>query len=957
LVINTYDDHIVFENEENNLLSSGRNWYGELLASRERLTHNYTFQGIASDLALEINAVSQSPELNSFLINGNGTSLGEINLQNIPTGDGTTYSIKASAATGNFTIDQTENIQLDIEYIGNSGSARGFLDNYIMTFKRSLSFYDTPTFFRNVDNPGAMLDYKIPNIPNAQIWNITDPINVETQPVELNGNTASFISQSFSEIEEFVIFDTDDLSSPVLFGSVANQNLRGDLNYDALIVATDIFLTPAEELAPFHRTHDGLKVKVVTPGQVYNEFSSGRQDVTAIRDYAKHVYDNGGELKYLLLFGDCSYDYKYRETENTNFVPTYESRNSFHPIYSYSSDDYFGFFEEDEGEWDESLIVFGDHSLEIGIGRLPVKSLDEAQTIVDKIIYYSTNPKTLGKWRNQIAYLGDDGDTNTHAQHVEALSDLIDTTYAQYRIEKVLLDAFNQEIGDNNKELSSETTRELKARIKDGAFTINFIGHGNEEQWMHEKVLTNDIIEKFTNQDKLPIFVTATCEFGRYDDPDIESGAEKLLLSNTGGAIALLTTSRPVFASTNFPLNEAFHRNIFRKDNGSFQRLGDIIKFTKNEGLAGPVNRNFTLLGDPMMLPAFPKLDIEINELSSNMDTLSALEEVTFTGEINRNGIVVSDFNGILDIVIFDEKQYFKTKGQESSPYNYSVRSNALFRGEATVENGLFSFTFLVPKTITYQFNPGKMSLYAWDEENNIDASGSSRSFVIGGTNTDATDNSISPQVNMYLNDESFRNGTTISSSSVLFAKISDEDGISTTGNGLVQGITLVLNDEIINLNQFYSADLDTYKSGTVIYPIQDLEPGNYTATLKVHDTYNNLTTEQIQFFVSNESFISLFNARTYPNPSYGETTFSFEHDREEEDLELTLIVYNTHGEMVHKSAYEYENSERLIELEWSTRTNSGQSLNQGVYFYRLIIKSRSDGAVKEITNKLVILK
>ncbi len=956
--VNDFNDYLIFEEDVTNILNaggtggSGRGWYGELLSDGDDLTHDYSIDGLTSDVTIDIRGVSQSPVSNSFTVASNGTLVGEFILNSIPTGDGTTYSIKARDGSGSFSITQSTDLQLQITYEGNSPTARGFLDNYQLTFKRVLALYGSQTFFRHISNQGELLDYQIANASDATLWNVTDPINVLSQQFDVNGTAISFQSQS-GEIEEFVVFVTEDLPTPTLIGTVPNQNLRGDPNYEALIVSNEQFLTEAEQLAQFHRTYDGLSIKVVTPQQVYNEFSSGRQDVTAIRDYTKYVYETGGVLKYLLLFGDCSFDYKDRENNNTNFVPTYESRNSFHPIFSHSSDDYFGFFEDEEGEWEENSA--GDHTMEIGIGRLPAKSREEAQTMVDKIIYYSTSPNTLGKWRNQIAYLADDGDGNTHASHAEQLSDLVDTTFSQYRIEKILLDAFNQEVAANNDEFSPETTRALKTRIKEGTFSINFIGHGSERLWMHEQVLTNDLIENLTNLDKMPIFITATCEFGRYDDPRLESGAEKLLLSDNGGAIALLTTSRPVFASTNFELNEAFHRNVFRKVDGKSQRLGDIIRITKNEGLQGPVNRNFTLLGDPMLLPAFPKLDITINELTTEPDTLSALEEVTFTGQIERNGVIETNFNGTIDIVILDEKQNFKTKGQESAPYNYTVRSNALFRGESTVTDGMFSFTFLVPKTITYQFNIGKMSLYAWDEEQNIDASGSSRRFVMGGTNQRSVANTVAPTIEMYLNDESFQNGSTVSASSILFANISDENGITTTGNGLVQGITLVLNDEVINLNQFYSADLDTYQSGTVVYPVQDLEPGIYTATLQVYDTHNNMASEEIRFIVSDESFLSLFNMQAYPNPSFRETTFSFEHDREEEDLEVSLIVYNSHGDIMYTSTYEYQNSKRLVELEWFNNTNSGQPLPTGLYFYRLIIESRSDGAIKEISNKLVI--
>ncbi len=956
--ITSYSDFIVREEDINNILNSGRGWYGELYSSGEIQTFNHAVENLTSDLQLILNGIGQSSSDNIFSVTSNGNEIGVLTIDSIPSGSGTTYSIKANQAIDTFSIDQTADLDLQLAYEANSATGRGFLNYYLLLFKRSLRFQNAEMDFRTMEHVGSLIKFRIENASGITIWDVTDPTNVSEQLYDTSGNSINFQSQS-SQVEEFVAFSGSDFPAPFLFEQVSNQNIRSDTQLDGIIVSHPDFYDEAERLALFHSQHGGLRVEVVSPVQIYNEFSSGRQDVTAIRDYVRHVYNTGGTLKYLLLFGDSSFDYKYRRSQNTNFVPTYESRESFHPIFSYSSDDFYGFLEDGEGDWMES--VNGDHTLEIGIGRLPAKTKIEAETLVDKIIYYSTSPRTLGKWRNEIAYLADDGDANIHACHAEKLSKLIDTTHAQYNIDKLLLDAFDQEAGASA-EFSPSATKALKSKVKNGAFAIDFIGHGNESLWTEEEVLTKSLIRRFTNIDKMPIFVTATCEFGRHDDPGLVSGAEELLLNDNGGAIALLTTSRPVFASTNFELNLAFHKNIFKKKNGEFQRLGDIIRATKNEGLHGPVNRNFTLLGDPMLMPAYPKLDIQINELLVDLDTLSALEEVTFTGSVQSNGAVSSGFNGRMAVSVFDIEQslktkgHVKTKGQESTPFVYTLRNNALFQGESSVTNGIFSFTFVVPKNISYQFKNGKISLYAWDEERNIDASGASSQFILGGTLKEPAVDTEPPDVQLYLNDETFVTGTTVGSSSLLIANIEDENGISLARNGLSQGITLHLNGERTILNDFYSANLDTYQRGTVMYPMQDLEPGSYVAILNVYDTYNNLTKREIHFLVSDESFISVFNPKVYPNPVSGEATFSFEHDHEEEDLEMLLLVYNTHGEVMSKTNFEFENSDRLVELQWQARTNSGQLLNRGIYFYRLIVKSRRDGAVKEISNKLVIV-
>lgn len=952
VTVTSFDDFIVFEEDEVNLISSGRGWYGETMSSGETQTFSHQINGLNSTIELTLSAVSQSSENSTFNVSAGSSNIGSIAIDAVPDGPGTTYSIKGKQEVGIFTLPNSSPFDLKINFNGNASGERGYIDYYFMTFLRNLRLYAGETDFRWIGNSGELIRYEVGDISSSTIWDVTDPSNIKSQNYTVSSGKAVFQSQS-SGVEEFVVFEGSNFPTPFILGDVKNQNIRASANVDGIIVTHPNFIVAANQLAQFHQDHDGLRVKVVTTTQVYNEFSSGRQDVSSIRDFARHIYESGGDLKYLLLLGDCSYDYKDRLIGNTNFVPTYESRDSFHPIFSYSSDDYFGFLEDDEGEWIES--VAGDHTMEIGVGRLPAKTLDEATSMVEKIIYYSTSPNTLGKWKSEVTYVADDGDVNIHARHVEDLSELVDTTYAQYNVNKVLLDSYTQEASGST-EKSPQANSALKTRIKNGSFVINYIGHGNERLWMEEEILTMSDIDELTNRNKLPIFVTATCEFGRYDDPIRVSGAEELLLISQGGGIALLTTSRPVFASTNFSLNQAFHENVFRKEGGQRLRLGDIIKQTKNEGLEGPVNRNFSLLGDPMMMPAYPKLDIVINEIENKADTINALEEITYSGQIQENGGLRTDFNGVLSVGIYDVKQSFKTKGQESAPYTYTLRSNAIFRGEATVSDGEFSLSFIVPKNISYQYQKGKMSLYAWDQENNLDAGGSSRSVIVGGTNDSPAGDENPPQITAFMNDSSFVSGSVVGDSPLLIAQIEDESGITTTRSGVVQGITLTLGDEVINLNDFYTADRDSYTRGTVIYPLQDLDPGSYSATIKVWDTYNNAAETTIQFSVTDEPILFVYNPIAYPNPVVGSTIFAFEHDREDEDLSISLIIYSPKGEIVSNREISIENSQRRVEIPWNAVTNSGESLKQGIYYSRLIIQSRLDGATKEITQKLVIV-
>ena len=946
-IISTFDDHIIYEDDRLNIIFSGRRWLGKGLSNGEHLTFNYFIDGLSGEINGNIIVVGQSPQENEFAISANGNKISSISVSKVPFGEGTEYSRKGREGILDFSFSSTENLNFQVIYQKNAADSRGFLDRFFLTFKRELQLYGVETDFRTVSGTGELVEYRINNSQGATIWNVTDVANIYEQSYEVNEGIISFKNQS-EKLQEYVVFSGGDFPGPFVFGEVSNQNLRGAANFDGIIIAPPAFLSEADRLARFHSSNDGLSVKVVTPRQIYNEFSSGRQDITAIRDYVKYIYENGESLKYLLLFGDCSYDYKNRITSNTNFVPTYESRESLHPIFSYASDDYYAFLEEEEGLWEERLS--GDHTMEIGVGRLPVKTISEAATVVDKIIYYGTSPNMLGSWRNELTYVADDEDNNIHVIDADSLSGFVDTTFIQYNINKLYLDAFRQE--GASKDLSPQTAAALRSRIKEGSFIINFLGHGNTDFWTEEKILTKDDIDELTNRNRLPIFVTATCEFGRHDDPLRVSGAEELLLSERGGGIALLTTSRPVFASTNFSLNKAFHESVFNDGD----RLGDIIRFTKNNGLEGRINRNFTLLGDPMMRPAFPKLDIVFDDVEDKLDTLRALQKVTLSGEVQDNGIIKNTFNGQMKIKVFDVAQEFETRGHKSNdPYTYSSRNNAIFRGEAMVVNGKFDFSFIVPKNISYQLDRGKISLYAWDFDLNIDAAGSSHNFIVGETLDNGIADNTPPNIRLYLNDESFKNGGKVGSSSLLIAQIKDDSGITTLKLGVIEGILLEIGDQKINLNEYYSASSDTFTEGRVVYPLEDLVPGSYRVILKVWDTHNNSSTSTIEFNVSSEPEIFTFNETAYPNPAADHTTFYFEHDREDEDLNVNLKVHDARGSIQYEKDYLFRNSSRSVKIKWNLDTNSGQPLNRGIYYCRLIIKSNFDGAAKEIVEKLVL--
>ncbi|MBV6647203.1 MAG: type IX secretion system sortase PorU, partial [Cyclobacteriaceae bacterium] len=958
--ITSFDDYIVLEEDETNLLGSGRNWLGDRFSRTGDRSRNYNFDlsGLdGGDVEVFLSGMAQSEEDCSMQVSLDGQPIGTLDFGSIPTGPNTIYSIKGrvNSATMMSTTVASDNSEVLLNFVPGNNLSIVFLDQLALRFKRSLALYSDQTAFRSLEALNQPVSTYIIAGEGFQVWDISDPYNMALQQVTASEGTTRFSANS-DTLRSYLLVKGSDFPTPINFGEISNQNIKGKATPDGIIVSHPEFLSEAKRLAAFHET-EGLSVEVFSTWQVYNEFSSGAQDITAIRDMAKYFRDQSANLKYLLLFGDGSYDYKDRISGNTNFVPIYESRNSVHPIESHSSDDYFGFLDDDEGDWIES--ESGDHTMEIGVGRIPAKTQEEAEDVVNKIIRYATSLRTQGKWKNRVSYVADDGDNNLHVRHAEQLSSILEEDFSQSIMNKIYIDAFEQEITPNE-QLSPEGTSALKRAIDEGTFVINYIGHGDPQDWSEEAVLTREVVADMTNRFKLPIFVTATCEFGKYDNPREVSGAEKLLLNPNGGGIALLTTTRPVFASSNLLVNIAFHEHLFALQDGKHPRLGDVIRATKNNSLRGYRNRNFSLLGDPMLQLAYPDHRIQLDAINNQPletvgDTLSALEEITIEGHIDfLRGGVVSDFNGSINMTLFDAKTDKRTKGQESVPYTYRDQTNALFRGEATVEEGRFSMSFIMPKNISYRFEEGKMNFYAWDETRHQDANGSFLNILIGGTDNNIVEDDTPPDVKLYLNDSTFQNGDQVGLSSLLIAELSDLSGINISTSGINQNITLNLNNqEPILLNDFYTAAVDDFTKGFVVFPIKDLAPGEYEATFKVWDTHNNSTEKSVEFVVSDQPRVRLFNVRNYPNPVVKGTTFVFEHDRLGEELDVTIQIFNMQGAQMKALRFNLDDSPKLIdELRWE---HASQEMEQGIYLYRLTVQSTLDDALGQEFGRLII--
>ena len=973
-VIQTFDQLLKYELDQLSILKSGREWYGEKYDLKTTYDYEFATPGLTENEELKIisSVMAASYNPSYFELEVNGFTVGQQEMDIIPE---TKYGIKGKTRTDTFSIStsifpgNTDKLDLKMRYVKNSSNdlSAGYLDFFNIWCKRNLGIYDTQTYFQSIEsleNPVSTFSI-VDDGSDYIIWEVTDPFHPLNQ-IYSTGNGRSLFGTETTQLKKFVIFSENNLLMPIPSGKVANQDLHGRATSEFIIITHPDFILAADRLKN-QRDQRGISTEVVTTTQIYNEFSSGALDISAIRNFIKFRYDNAGganTLKYVLLLGRGSYDYKDRIENNTNFIPIYESRNSLHPIYSFSSDDYYGFMDDGEGIWEESFL--GDEVMDISVGRIPIVNSFEASDVINKIIIYESDPRCYGPWRNNISFVADDGDGTDgirHSNDAEKLSVMVDTAYSNFNIGKIYVDAYPQIIEPNWQE-SPEARKAVDDAIKSGTLIMNFTGHGNEFQWTSEKILDNSMVTRWENLYQLPFLVTATCEYGRHDDPGIRSGAEYAMINKRGGVVGLVTTSRPVFASTNYIMNRSFYGQVFRKVEGKYQTIGEVFKNTKNESLNGSVNRNFSLLGDPSMKLAYPDQNVvieKINEIpiDTQIDTLKALKNVKVSGRIiNSDQSPLTDFNGVLTASVYDKKEQAQTLGTEDPVMNYDIQKSLIFKGDVSVINGDFEFQFVVSKNISYEIGDGKISLYAVNDNEDLDAAGSNIDIPVGGSEDDFVLDELAPEIEMYLEDTTFTDGELTSDHPRLIAHLYDESGINITQSEISEGIVATMDDEVsYTLNNFYKADIDDYRSGTLTYQFTELEEGQHYITLRVWDTYNNMAEEYLEFIVGESHELVIKNLLNYPNPFRDETTFSFEHNRSGEDLEVIIQIYSRNGSLVRVIEGETVNSEfRVNDVRWDGRGGSGKKLESGIYIYRVYVRSLVDGAKNEDFKKLVII-
>ncbi len=956
--VNTFSNYLLHEDELENLIKSGRRWFGDKFASGQTKKYSFSFENLNQNypLSIYVAGAGKSSAISKFSVAWNNSVKGDLSFQPVDTGDA--LALYAYPANSVFNINNpVAGSEVKITYSASNGSSYGWLDYIEMNATSDLVVGESGLVFRDKESfgVGKVARFNLSSAgSNLQVWDVTDYTKPVVIPAIQNGSNIQFIVKT-ETLREFVAFyPGGEFPVPEKVSDIENQDLHQATVPEFIIISHPNFLSSANELADYHREHDQMTVSVVTPAQIYNEFSSGMPDVSGIRNYLRMCYNKtnagGGALKYVLLFGDGSYDNKNVLGDGVNFIPTYQSENSLLPTSSFVTDDFYALLDPGEGEY-QGLI-------DLGIGRIPVKTTTEAQTVVQKIKNYSST-SSLGDWRNVISFIGDDEDTNAHMQQAESLADDVNEMSPAYFTDKIYFDAFQEQStpgGDSYPDVNAA----INKRVKNGALILNYTGHANELALAHEKVLSVTDIDNWSNYNKLPIFVTATCEFSRFDDAE-NSGGEHILFNPNGGGIGLFSTTRVVYSSPNFVLNSELYKHIFSQDeNGENLRMGEVLKRTKNGINTGINKRNFTLLADPAISLSFPKYQVVTETINGKpvgqvTETIGALSTVTVTGKItDHQGVLLSDFDGEIIPIVYDKQDTVETLGNGGeNPFTYKVQNNIVYKGIATVTAGEFEFTFIVPKDISYAVASGKIIYYANNGE--VDANGYTTDFKIGGFSGNNINDAVGPDITLYLNDPGFHSGDEVGKNSILHAIINDNTGINTVGTGIGHDITAVIDGDysnVIVLNDYYLSDRDSYTSGSVIFPLSGLSVGEHTLKIKVWDVLNNSSEKEISFRISDK--LEIESIWCYPNPVTDHTNFKFSHNRPDETFQTRVEIFDTTGSLIDVISQRLGSAgNESLPILWQV-SQSQVLVRSGVYLYRVIIDS-DDGASTSKTGRMII--
>lgn len=990
-------------------LRSGREWLGQTINSSRSgsfvsiLTD--TIPGIAPNTPIRVKSRVYGRSLSplSMDVRLNNTAVATVTapaIQSFNKSDG--YTARSADINRVVTPNISNGVlNLELKSTLSSSNDQVFIDWIRLTFERELVAKNNRLrFFTPSDNDNQNIaTYTLKGFNSApMVMDVSEATNPKLLSVSDSGSNYNLNYYAGNSLK---IIAQSSFKTPEKGSAVENQNIHQfDVYPDYLVITSKELLQQAEELAKY-RESQGLTSLVVTQEDIINEFSGGVKDPTALRNYIKYIWDlsianNERMIKYVLFFGDATYDTKgVLGGGLKDHVSTYESKESISRENTFGTDDYFGYLDDNEGDFGNGS-TSNNYLMDVGLGRIPVQNASEAANFITKIKNYE-NPANKGEWQNLMTFAADDdypnqGEKDLHVYNADVTAEMMNINEPGLRVKKIYEFSYPVEISGAGRQYP-EATKDFINSINQGTLALSYSGHGNEQVLSDEKLFHSNFISDFINKDKLTTLITVTCQFGRYDDLEAQSGAEKIVLASNGGAIASFTTTRVVYTSafignnTNFALSIALSQRMTeRSADGGQKRLGDINMQTKNSVIDGTNtrigsslnNKKFILLGDPatiFQLPAQKAQITNINEqdvstLSDNLN-IRALDTVNLTGAIlDDEGNVDINYNGETSITIYDALRNvsFPERSWISDPSTscrfencqYSVENDILFKGKAMVNNGSFSVPVIIPKDISSSEKEGRILIYANAEGKT--AGGSFTKINFNGINPDAENDGTGPEIDIYLNDKSFINGTLVNSTPMLYVELEDESGINTSGTGVGHEITATIDTnpkQTIILNEYYEGNLNSFTGGRIEYPLDQLPEGNYTLTVRAWDVHNNPSEKEIYFEVADQEDLAIKNIYNYPNPMNNRTSFTFEHNQPGNPIDVSIQIFTLSGRPVQQLKESIITNSNYASISWNGRDRDNDRLGNGTYVYvlRATTTTPKGRQTKEQIEKLVIIR
>ena len=963
--IDTYSAYYVHEKDSLNLIDrsgisgGGREFYGEQFNPNQKRTFTFSTPnavvGQQSRAYMDVAGYSKVQSSFSYAFN---SSTGSMTIKAYP--DFYTMACTNAASSLSTTVADQQRVRLTFN--NTTAGALGWLNYIELTTPTLLKMRGSWLPVRTTTNYNSSLPvrFRLSNTSDGtQVWDVTNLKAIKRIPTTQAGDTMIWVGSQADGIHEYVAFDPQGTTwvSAQVVGSVANQNLHSLKNIDYVIICPEGYEAVSTQLAKAHEAKEGITWAVVTDQQVYNEFSSGTPDATAYRWLMKMLYDradgNGiAKPRWLLLMGHGTFDNrKLLPNSGKSLLLTYEAKNSVNEVNAYATDDYFGFLDDNEGESDTS------GSMDIGVGRLPFDNLTEAQTTVDKLIRYINNEQP-GKWKTQLVFLADDGEGGTHTETSEVSAERVRLKNPDFIINKIFLDAYPQEVNASGESYPLAKNR-VENLLKSGVLFFDYSGHGGYNAITNESILNLKEIESMRNTN-LGFWLFATCNFAQFDSGR-RCAAEAAVLNPNGGAVGILAATRTVYATQNTNLNRSVCDTLFGHSNPYHYEmtLGEAIAIGKNN-LGSDMNKlPYVLLGDPAIRLNYPT-DYQV-QTTTTIDTLNALSVQHVEGQIiDEDELLVEDFNGKVDITIYDKIQTIPTRdndnvGGDAKVVSYKDYTNTLFAGSTEVKDGRFEYTFMVPKDIRYNYGNGRIIYYARtaDSLETAEAVGHFEQFVIGGTGSILAADTTGPEMKIYLNTPAFRDGDKTYETPRFFADLYDEHGINTAGAGIGHDLMLIIDDDtkmIYTLNEYFTAENNSYQAGQVSYLMEKLPNGPHSLTFRAWDLLNNSTTQTLNFIVEAGLDPSIYSVTTYPNPVHTEGTLNVvvNYDQPDELIQTEVNLYNTNGQLIWRHTQDNPDQVSL---------NIAQiGLQAGIYIYNVRIKSATSG-YSASSGKIIVTK